>query len=127
MKKPKRLTEAEWEIMEGVWAFNNHQASAREIHSHLYPDGRKAYPTVQTVLNVLVEKGFLKKEMIGLVNFFTPIVSREEMGLQETHSLVSRVYGGSFGALAHYLVDAGVLSQKDLKRLKALIADQEQT
>jgi predicted transcriptional regulator len=125
MNPRKRLTEAEWEIMEGVWALENGQGSAREVHNRLYPDGRKAYPTVQTILNILTEKGFLRKEMIGQVNFYTPAVSRQDVGQQETHSLVSRVYGGSFGALASYLVDSGALSPEEMKRLKNLIQDKE--
>ena len=124
MKKPKRLTEAEWEIMEGVWRLGR-RVIAREVHNHLYPKGQKAFSTVQTILNILAAKGFLQKEKIGKINFFTPAVLREEVGQQETRSLVSRIYHGSFGALVSHLVDSGALSQAERDRIKAQIEARE--
>ena len=123
--KRKRLAVAESEIMEGVWQFDG-SATVREVHSRLYPNGEKAYTTVQTMMNILVEKGFLRKEKIGLVNFYTPAVSRLEAAETETQSLVSRLFQGSFGALANYLVDSGELSREELDALKALIDAREQ-
>jgi predicted transcriptional regulator len=124
MKPKKRLTEAEWEIMEGVWRLGR-RVIAREVHNHLYPKGQKAFSTVQTLLNILAAKGFLQKEKIGKVNFFTPAVSREEMGQRETRLLVSRVYRGSPGALVSHLVDSGALSGAELNRLKVWIEGTE--
>lgn len=124
MKKQRRLTEVEWEIMEAVWHLGI-RVIAREVHNHLYPTGQKAFSTVQTILNILTAKGFLKKEKIGQINFYTPIVSREEVGRQETRSLVSRIYHGSFGALVSHLVDSGELSQAERNRIKVQIEAKE--
>lgn len=118
MERRRRLTEAEWEIMEGVWRLGI-RITAQEVHRHLYPDRRKAYSTVQTILGILATKEFLKKEKIGRINFFTPLVSREEIGQREIQLLVSRIYQGSLGALVSCLVEAGTFSQKELKLLKA--------
>ncbi len=119
-QKQRRLTEAEWELMDAVWQLGT-RIIAREVHNHLYPTGQKAFSTVQTILNILATKGFLKKEKIGQINFFTPAVSREEIGRQETRTLVSRIYNGSFGALVAHLVDSGALSQAERDRIKAQI------
>ncbi|MFQ5706836.1 MAG: BlaI/MecI/CopY family transcriptional regulator [bacterium] len=124
MAKRKKLAEAEWQVMRGVWSFAR-PVTVREVHSHLYPEGEKAYTTVQTIMNILVDKGFLQKEKIGMVNFYQPTVSRADFAESETHSLVARIFNGSFGALASYLVDSGELTPKDLHRLKALIEAKE--
>ena len=124
MKQRKRLADAEWEIMEGVWPFSE-RVSVREVHTRLYPDGEKAYTTVQTIMNILVGKGFLRKEKIGMVNFYTPTLSREETARLETRSLASRLYRGSFGALAASLVDSGELSREEMDELKVLIEAKE--
>ncbi|MFQ5823311.1 MAG: BlaI/MecI/CopY family transcriptional regulator [bacterium] len=124
MQKHKRLAEAEWEIMNGVWQFNK-SVTVREIHQHLYPEKEKAYTTVQTIMNILVDKGFLRKEKIGMVNFYFPTISKEYFAKQETRTLVSRIFQGSFGALVNYLVDSGELSQDELNRLKDLIQSKE--
>ena len=94
MKQQKRLAQVEWEIMEGVWQ-STKPVSAREILTRLHPNGVKAYTTVQTILNNLTGKGFLEKEKIGLVNFYTPIVSRDEATHVETQSLASKLFQGS--------------------------------
>ena len=120
----KRLAEAEREVMEGVWQFSD-PVTVREVHSRLYPNREKAYTTVQTIMNILVEKGVLEKQKIGMVNFYTPTLTREEAAQLEMRSLVSRVFEGSFGALANYLVDSGELSQSEIDELKALIEAKE--
>ena len=127
-KEQKRLSGLEWEVMEGVWQVNEKASpygiTVREVHDQLYPNGEKAYTTVQTVMNILHEKGFLTRKKIGMVNFYHPTVSREEMARQETRSLVQRAFGGSFVALANHLVDSGSLSRKDMQTLKDMIETQ---
>ena len=127
MNRKKRLAEAEWEVMDGVWQLDR-TVTVREVHDRLYPNGEKAYTTVQTIMNILVGKGILAKQKIGPVNVYTPIVSREDAARDETQSLVLRMFEGSFGALATYLIDSGELSREDLNELKALIdaKDREQ-
>ena len=124
MAKKRRLAEAEWEVMDGVWRFNR-RVTVRDVLNHLYPKGEKAYTTVQTIMNILTEKGVLDREKIGPVNVYRPSVSREDVARAETRTLVSRMFEGSFGALATYLVDSGELSQKELDELRALIEERE--
>ncbi|MFQ5675144.1 MAG: BlaI/MecI/CopY family transcriptional regulator [bacterium] len=124
MKKTKRLAEAEWELMVFIWA-SRKPTTVREIRDALYPEGEKAYTTVQTITNILVDKGFLQKEKIGMVNFYYPAISKEELAKQETKTLVSRIFEGSFGNLAAYLVDSGELSGTELEKLKDLINQKE--
>ena len=127
MNRKKRLAEAEWEVMDGVWQMDR-TVTVREIRERLYPDGEKAYTTVQTIMNILVDKGVLAKQKIGPVNVYTAVISRKDAAQDETQSLVSRMFQGSFGALATYLIDSGELSQEELDELKALIdaRDREQ-
>ncbi|MEK7727203.1 MAG: BlaI/MecI/CopY family transcriptional regulator [candidate division KSB1 bacterium] len=125
MAKKIKLAEAEWDIMEGVW---NHggQVTVREVQDALYPKAEKAYTTTQTIMNILVTKGFLKRKKIGMVNFYVPKVSRALAAQHEARTLVSRIFNGSMGALATYLVDSGELTPEELQRLKDLIAAKEQ-
>ncbi|MDE2725890.1 MAG: BlaI/MecI/CopY family transcriptional regulator [Gemmatimonadota bacterium] len=124
MAAKKRLSEAEWEVMDGVWHFDR-QVTVRDVVDYLYPNGEKAYTTVQTIMNILFEKGVLNRQKIGPVNVYMPTLSREDVAQDETRTLVSRMFEGSFGALATYLVDSGELSQKDLDELRALIEARE--
>ena len=118
MKTRKKLAAAEWEIMNELWNSEG-PSTVREVHGRLYPQGQKAYTTVQTIMNILVEKGFLSKQKIGMVNFYRPVLSRKKAMQQETRSLVARAFDGSFGALANYLVDSGQLSESELRELQS--------
>ena len=125
-KDKKKLASVEWEIMDGIWQFGK-PVTVREVHGYLYPNGEKAYTTVQTFMNILVEKGFLRKDKIGLVNFYFPTLSQADFAQHETRSFVSRLFQGSFGALATYLVDSGELSEAELTKLKQLIEAREKS
>jgi len=120
----KRLAEAEGEVMDGVWDLDD-SVTVREVHEKLYPNGEKAYTTVQTIMNILTEKGVLSRKKIGPVNVYTALLSREDVARDETQSLVSRMFEGSFGALAAYLVNSDTLSREELDELKSLIDEKE--
>lgn len=124
MAAKKRLSEAEWEVMDGVWHLDR-QVTVRDVVDYLYPNGEKAYTTVQTIMNILFEKGVLNRQKIGPVNVYKSALSREDAAQDETRTLVSRMFEGSFGALATYLVDSGELSQKELDELRTLIEARE--
>ncbi len=124
MATQKRLSEAEWEVMDGIWHLDR-QVRVRDVVNYLYPNGEKAYTTVQTIMNILFRKGVLNRQKIGSVNMYTPTLSRQDAAQDETRTLVSRMYEGSFGALATYLVDSGALSQQELDELRVLIEAKE--
>ena len=124
MKKQSKLSEAEWELMTEIWRLGK-PVSVREVHERLYPNKEKAYTTVQTTMNILFDKNFLRRDKVGLVNFYFPTLSQREFAKRETSSFVFRLFNGSFGALANYLVDSGELSDEELNELKTLIDERE--
>lgn len=124
MKPIQKLTALEWEVMDLVWQ-ENQPVSVREILIQGYPGGNKAYTTVQTVMNHLVEKGYLNKNKKGLVNFYEAIHRKEEIMKKETSGFVKKVYNGSFQALANYIVDSNSLTTEEIKELKNLITEKE--
>ncbi|MBE0565901.1 MAG: BlaI/MecI/CopY family transcriptional regulator [Krumholzibacteria bacterium] len=122
--KPRKLTPAEWEVMQAAWDLDR-PVSVRDVLEHLYPGGEKAYTTVQTVLNTLEKKKLLGRRKTGLVNFYTPVRSRDETTRSEMSSLVSRVFGGSVPALANTLMSLDDVDLADLAEIKRLIARRE--
>ena len=123
MKKPL-LHPSEWEIMNVIWKLGK-KTTVREVLELIYPDGQKAYTTVQTIMNKLVDKGFLRREKIGLVNFYAPKKSRTSSIGTETKNFVKRVYNGSFISLANYLIESGSLSKEEMEELKQIIAENQ--
>ena len=124
MSKQSKLTPVEWEIMESVWSLGN-RTTARDVFNHTFPNREKAYTTVQTILNNLYSKGMLKREKIGMVNFYTPKQSRKNIVKSEFSFFLSRVFNGSIQALADFLMDSDNLDIKDLEAIKMLVDKKE--
>ncbi len=124
MKQAIVLTPSELEIMEAIWELGE-SPSVREVVEHAYPAGEKAYTTVQTVMNKLVNKGVLESKKIGLVNFYTPRHSRSQLVRDETARLMGRFFNGSIPALANYLLDLNDLDLKDIEQMKRLLQEKE--
>lgn len=124
MVNRKKLTPAEWEIMDTVWHLGG-SPSVRNVLEHAYPNGEKAYTTVQTLMNLLEKKGLLTRKKIGLVNFYSPLRQREEMIASETRHLISQVFSGSAPALANFLIVEEELSLEDIQNIKTLLNKKE--
>ena len=119
-----RLSELEWEVMDVIWKLGG-KPSVRDVLSRAYPNGEKAYTTVQTVMNNLERKGYLFKEKENLVNHYYPAKKRPDTIQRETVRFVSRVFGGSFHALANFLIDSDSLSDEEIIELRKLLEEKE--
>ena len=119
-----RLTPVEWEIMEVVWKHGG-SPSVRDVLETAFPDGEKAYTTIQTMMNTLEKKGYLAREKIGLVNFYTPVKSRKQVIKTEMTSFVSRIFDGSVPALANYLIDTEEMTLDEIREIKTLLLQKE--
>ena len=124
MAKIKKLTPAEWEIMEAIWEMDS-SPSVREVLEHRFPNGEKAYTTVQTIMNTLEKKGILSRKKIGLVNFYSPVITRDKMVNAEVSSLLKRLFDGSVPALANYLIHESTFDLSAIKKIKTLLAEKE--
>lgn len=124
MAVPKpEISAAEWEIMQVVWNDNKPMA-VREVLDQAYPNAEKAYTTVQTLMNILVDKGFLKRKKVGMVNFYSAAVSRDKVLRKSLSTLAGRMFQGSFGAMASFLVSTASLSPEEIQELKKLLDEQ---
>ena len=126
MSIPKRLAGTELEIMSGVWYFDK-PFTVRALHQHLYPNNEKAFTTLQTMLGILHKKGFLNREKIAQSYMYTPKISKEEFARLETNNMISRIFHGSFGAFAHFLVNSSDLSSNDLDKLRQIIDEKDES
>lgn len=124
MPNPPKLTPAEWEIMEAIWELGG-APTVRDVLEHAYPRGEKAYTTVQTVMNTLEKKKLLRRKKTGLVNFYRPTRSRDNLVKAAMSSLIAQIFGGSIPALANSMLSLDGLGLKEIKKIKALIGEKE--
>ncbi len=124
MKKPMNLSEMEWQIMQFLW--EKGVKSVKDVWQTLYPEKEKAYTTVQTYMDRMVEKKLLEKQKIGLVNFYFPLMDKQTLRRQATETLVSKAFNGSFLNLAAFLVNSKTLSEEELEEIRELIRRKEE-
>ncbi|NQV29947.1 MAG: BlaI/MecI/CopY family transcriptional regulator [Candidatus Marinimicrobia bacterium] len=113
------LSPFEWILMNHLWELGN--ASARELNEALPEDAQRAYTTIQTCLERLVEKRYLSKEKTGMVNFYTAQVPREDVVDGATSSFIDRVFQGSGSSLAAYLVKHKKLDAGDIQKIRDIL------
>lgn len=123
-RKEMKLTPVEWELMEAVWELGG-SPSVRDVLDRAYPNGEKAYTTVQTVMNTLVRKGALRRKKLGLVNFYKPVRARDEMVRDEVKSLLGRIFAGSIPAVASSLLELDSLGLEEIEEIKRLLKRRE--
>ena len=123
-KRKSQLTPLEWELMRVVWD-KKKPVTVREVLETAYPGGEKAYTTVQTIMNTLVEKGFLVRTKIGLVNYYRPVKERAHILKEEIKFFANKTFGGSLNALVSFLINSDSLNQEEIQELKQLIEQKE--
>lgn len=124
MKKPLNLSEMEWQVMQFLW--EKGVKSVKDVWQTLYPEKEKAYTTVQTYMDRMVEKKLLEKQKIGLVNFYFPLLDKQTLRRQATETLVSKAFNGSFLNLAAFLVNSKTLSEDELDEIREIIRRKEE-
>lgn len=122
-KISKTLTEGELRIMEVVWKQQN--ASVRDVATVLQEEGSVAYNTVQTMLRILEEKGYLKHTKSGRSFIYSPLVGRQKARSAALKQLLSSFFDDSPQSLVVNLLEHEELDATDIQKLKDLIAKSE--
>ena len=79
------------------------------------------YKTVQTLLRILEQKGFVRHTVRGRVFIFVPCITREKVGQLSVRNLLQQNFGGSPAELMVNLLESGPIDESELDQLEALI------
>ena len=118
-KRPDQLTPVELEIMQVLWELGT--APVQAVQERL--GGGVAYTTVQTMLNVLVRKGKVKRTLVDRAYRYRPAITREKALGATLRDVVQRIFGGSAEALVMSLVESGQLEPETLRRLHEMLEE----
>lgn len=118
------LTEAEWAVMECLWERN--PKTGREITQWLAQRMGWNRSTSLTLLRRLEAKGAVAGDAEGERKRFLPLIRREEAAMQETKSLLKRVYRGSLSMMVSSLTQTEPLSQDEIQELYDILKGMEE-
>lgn len=115
------LTPLELEIMQVLW--NAGPSTVNDVRPQL--KSQLAYNTVQTMLNVLLRKGKVKRVQEGRAFRYRAVVNRKRATGSAIEDLVARMFGGSPEALLMAMVESRQIGPKELERLSQMVATAE--
>ncbi|MEM6297430.1 MAG: BlaI/MecI/CopY family transcriptional regulator [Bacteroidota bacterium] len=114
----KQLTKAEEPIMQVLWKLK--KAFLKDIVEEM-PEPKPAYPTVSTVIRVLVNKGFVDYKTYGKANEYYPVVSKQDYFKTQFKGMVNNFFGSSWKGFASFFAKDAELSLQDLEAIRAEI------
>ncbi len=118
-KKSAELTEAEWEIMKVVW--KKEPCAAGTVQEVLTESRDRAYSTVKTTMDRMVEKGFLRIEKIRNLQLFRSCISKVEAKRGEFHRMLKRAFDGALTPMMQFLIEHEGISKKQASELRRLV------
>ena len=117
-KRSTTLTGQELEIMKVVWDLES--ATVRDVYEALLKRRKVAYTTVMTMMNILEEKGYLKKKQADRAYLYRPAQPQRQVIGAMVRDFVNRVFNGSAEPLLVHLVEEHELSREDLEEIARL-------
>jgi len=121
-RKPSpTLTDGEVRLMNVLW--KQGQATVSEVVASLPRRPPVAYNTVQTLLRILEDKGYVAHEQVGRRFVYRPIVEQNVARRRALSHLVKSLFDDSPSLLVLNVLDDERLDQSEVERLKKLIGD----
>jgi BlaI family penicillinase repressor len=112
-------TEAELLILDVLWEAG--EGTVQDLVDRLPSNPRANYKTVQSLLRIMENKGFVQHTTRGRAFVFVPRVARDEIGGVSAKLLLDRNFHGSYARLLVNLLDSNHIKKQELDELEALI------
>lgn len=117
--EPPRPTDAELEILNRLWTAG--AATVRQIHEELSRQRPWQYSTVLKFLQIMTEKGLVRRDESQRAHVYEAAQSREWTQSQLAGHLLDRAFSGSARALLMGALSARKASKKELAEIRELL------
>jgi BlaI family transcriptional regulator, penicillinase repressor len=121
--EPGRPTDAELEILTVLWSLG--AATVRDVHEILNQRKATQYTTVLKTLQIMAEKGLVRRNVKERAHVYEPKKSREWTQKQIAGDLLQRAFGGSARSLMMGALSAKKASRDELAEIRKLIDEYE--
>ena len=136
MNKLGRLSGVEMEIMQTIWGLSTKDAGVNSEHIErqtlitvaqllaIFKESKGwKTPTIATMLERIITKGFLNKEMKGKAYYYSITATFEDYQRQEGQNILASLYGGSVKNFISALAEGGNMTAADVKELQEWFAN----
>ncbi len=119
----KRPTEAELEVLQVLW--EKGKVSVRTVNRELSKNREVVYTTTLKMMQVMTEKGFLRRDTTKRTHLYEAAISEEEVQETLLDKLLSTAFRGSSLKLLVRALGHDKTSTQDLKQIKKFIRELE--
>lgn len=116
-------TEAELEILTVLWSRG--PCTVREVHEVLIKRKSAQYTTVLKLLQIMAEKGLVRRDETERAHVYTAAHSRESTQKQLAGDLLQRAFNGSAARLLQGALSARKASKAELDEIRKLLDEYE--
>ena len=116
-----QISEAESVVMDVLW--QRHPLAAEDVVAALGDAQQWQEATIKTLLNRLLKKGAITAEKDGRRYLYAPVLQRGDWVLDESESLLDRLFGGRVAPLVAHFSQHRKLSRKDIAELRQLLEE----
>ena len=113
-------TPAELEILKVLWETG--PATVRQVMERLAGD--RAYTTIMTTMNVMHDKGLLRRRPAGKAFVYRPAAARDKTLRRMVGDIIDRAFEGSASALVAHLLEESRPDEAELDEIRRLIRQQ---
>lgn len=118
----KTLTKAEEQVMQVLWKLDT--AFLRDVVDEM-PNPKPHQNTVATLLKILVEKEFVKINVMGRQHQYSPLISKEDYSKKTMKQIMKGYFEGSFSNVVSFMVRENNISVEELESLLHQIKKQQ--
>ena len=122
-KDPPRPTQSELEILSVLWDAG--PSTVREVQQTLEARKPTGYTTVLKLLQIMTEKGLVRRDERARAHRYAPRLPRERTEQQIVGDLLDRAFGGSSSRLVMRALSSRKATPEELDRIRALLDEIE--
>jgi predicted transcriptional regulator len=117
--KNLKPTESELEILQVLWSKGN--ATVREVHEILSAHKDAGYTTTLKLMQIMFEKGIVKRDDSSKTHIYRANVSRENTQQQLVGKMISSLFGGSSTQLVMQALGNHAPNKEELEEIQRLL------
>lgn len=120
----KKLSDSEYEIMKLLWSRET-PCTSNEILEGVKEKLDWKLASIMTALARMVDKGYVSCDRSTRTNYYSAVVSEEQYKMEESESLLEKLYDKSTTKLITSLYKGNKISEKEIKELREYLESLE--
>jgi len=123
MTATSKPTASELEILDVLW--EKRRATVSEVLEILNKRRATTYTTVLKFMQIMLEKGLVRRDESDRAHIYRPAVSRKQTQKNLVSDLLDKAFRGSALKLVQHVLETKPASPDELHEIRRLIADAE--